>query len=71
MTSAVDLCAGPGGWDLSARELGISTLGLEEACVLQGFPADYPFQGPRTQQFMQLANAVPPALAKAILTPFA
>lgn len=27
--AAVDLCAGPGGWDLAARDLGIDTIGIE------------------------------------------
>lgn len=28
-TTAIDLCAGPGGWDLAARILGIETIGIE------------------------------------------
>jgi DNA (cytosine-5)-methyltransferase 1 len=33
MLDAVDLCAGPGGWDVAARELGLNVLGIENDLV--------------------------------------
>lgn len=42
------------------------TISVREAACIQGFRDDYVFCGPRSEQPLQVANAVPPAVAAAV-----
>ena len=45
---------------------GARRITVEEAALLQGFPAGAQFAGRRSSQYRQVGNAVPPALGKEI-----
>jgi DNA (cytosine-5)-methyltransferase 1 len=42
-------------------------IGIEEAALLQGFRAGYPWQGSRTRCFLQIGNAVCPPVARLVV----
>lgn len=46
---------------------GATRLSLEEASLLQTFPADYPWRGMSKARFKQVGDAVPPLLAAAVV----
>lgn len=43
------------------------SMSLREGAVLQGFRADYPWTGSKSERWLQIGNAVPPPLAAAIV----
>jgi DNA (cytosine-5)-methyltransferase 1 len=45
---------------------GSVSITVQEAGILQSFPADYPWTGTKTKQWEQVGNAVPPLLGQAL-----
>lgn len=53
--------------DFVTRQHAGAEVTVPEASILQGFPPDYPWQGPPTSVRRQIGNAIPSQLAEAIV----
>lgn len=59
----------PGGdfvWDPGAGDTGMVRITVEQAALVQGFPADWRFTGGKTKRYGLIAQACPPPVATAL-----